>query len=95
MREEPLVPDQLPGFIRRSLEKDELQDVETFIDQLVAAGCQKCVIYFCLQQLSPASEWLRSGGFVKGVQLQRGEDLHDQKQVKRLEIGRASCRERV
>jgi hypothetical protein len=55
-REESSAPDQLPDFIRRNLNKGEVKEVEEKVDQLVAAGCQRSVVYFCLEQLSSASE---------------------------------------
>src|SRR5665213_2336453 len=67
-REESCALDHLPRFIRKKLNEDEIATVEHKVDQLVAAGCQRSVVYFCLEQLSPASEWLRSGGHLKGVQ---------------------------
>jgi hypothetical protein len=79
-REESCAPDQLPEFLNETLEVDEVATVERKVDQLVAAGCQRPVVYFCLQQLSLASEWLRSGGYLKGVQARQGEELDTQKQ---------------
>lgn len=61
-REESSAPTELPRFICEKLQKGEIKDAQHRIDQLVAAGCQKAVIYFCLEQLSPAAEWIRSGG---------------------------------
>ncbi len=79
-REESRAPDQLPRFIRKMLNEDEIATVERKVVQLVAAGCQRSVVYFCLQQLSPAAEWSRSGGHLEGVQAQQGEELASQKQ---------------
>ena len=62
------------------LNEDEIATVERKVVQLVAAGCQRSVVYFCLQQLSPAAEWSRSGGHLEGVQAQQGEELASQKQ---------------
>jgi hypothetical protein len=81
-REESCAPDQLPGFLRDKLEKDEVKEVEDKVDQLVAAGCQRPVVYFCLEQLSPASDWIRSGGHHKGAQPRLGEEYDSQKQKK-------------
>lgn len=81
-REESSAPAQLPKFITNDLNKREVGEVQHRIDQLVAAGCQRVVVYFCLQQLSPASEWLRSGGLHKGVQARPGEELVTHKQKK-------------
>jgi hypothetical protein len=79
-REESRAPDRLPRFIRGKLDEDEIATVERKVDQLVAAGCQRSVVYFCLQQLSPAAEWSRSGGHLEGVRAQQGEELVSQKQ---------------
>ncbi|SPE25277.1 hypothetical protein SBA5_490054 [Candidatus Sulfotelmatomonas gaucii] len=83
-REESCAPDQLPEFIRQKLNRGELKEVEEKVDQLVAAGCQRSVVYFCLQQLSPAAEWSRSGGHLEGVQAQQGEELASQKQKRAI-----------
>ena len=80
-REESRAPDQLPRFIRKMLNEDEIATVERKVVQLVAAGCQRSVVYFCLQQLSPAAEWSRSGGHLEGVQAQQGEELASQKPI--------------
>ena len=38
-----------------------IKDVESYIDRLVAAGCNRRVICFCLEELSPYSEATRRG----------------------------------
>lgn len=82
--EESCAPNHLPSFIRRQREKDEVRVVEDLIDRLVAAGCQRPVVYFCLTQLSPASEWLRTGGRYRGVQAKDDEYTAQQKEIKKL-----------
>jgi hypothetical protein len=62
LREESCAPDQLPYFVRRIGTKKELKEVEEKIEQLVVAGCQRAVVYFCIAQLSPFSDWVRTGG---------------------------------
>jgi hypothetical protein len=59
--EESSTPDQLPEFIRTAQTKSEIADVEAAIDRLVAAGCSRRVIYFCLEQLSRNATEIRSG----------------------------------
>lgn len=81
-REDSCLLGQLPRFIRKMLNEDEIATVENKVDQLVAAGCQRPVVYFCLEQLSPAAEWSRSGGHLKGVQAQQGEELATQSRKK-------------
>src|ERR1035437_8119081 len=83
-RAESSAPDRLPDFIGSKLNKGEVKEVEDKVSQLVAAGCQRSVIYFCLEQLSPASEWIRSGGHQTGVQVRQGEELVTQKQKKSI-----------
>jgi hypothetical protein len=74
LREESCAPDQLPEFLKNKLKKGEVENLEHRVDQLVAAGCRKPVVYFCLQQLSPTSEWIRSGGHHVGTPSRPGED---------------------
>src|SRR5579863_263857 len=38
-----------------------MKDVESYIDRLVAGGCNRRVIYFCLEELSPQREAMRRG----------------------------------
>jgi hypothetical protein len=61
-REESRAPDRLPDFIRKNYKKREIEGIESEIERLVAAGCQRRVVYFCLAQLSPEAAWLRAGG---------------------------------
>lgn len=73
-------PDQLPEFIRKGRKKPEIEEIEDDIERLVAAGCNRRVIYFCLQQLSPAAIWLRAGGDRKSVEDKRAgltDDLRE------------------
>lgn len=59
--EKSCAPDQLPEFIRSTHTETEIKDVEAVIDWLVAAGCSRPVIYFCIDMLSPSAEEIRSG----------------------------------
>jgi hypothetical protein len=59
--QESSAPDQLPAFIRNASGKIEIAQAEAAIDRLVVAGCNRRVVYFCLEQLSPAAMEIRSG----------------------------------
>ena len=64
------IPKRLPAFIRRENSEEEVAEVEAAMNRLVAAGCRRQALYFCLQELSPAAERSRKGlGWVydKGV----------------------------
>lgn len=50
-KEESFAPEQVPTFI-----KGDVDAVNAAVDQLVAAGCRKQVVYFCLNELSPEAE---------------------------------------
>src|ERR1035441_1766091 len=74
LREESCALDQLPEFLKRKLNEGEVEALEYRVDQLVAAGCQRPVVYFCLLQLSPAVERMRSGWHLVGKPSWPGED---------------------
>jgi len=59
--EESLAPGGLPPFIRATLRRDKVCDVEGHIKRLVEAGCRPQVLYFCLEELSPDAEAIRHG----------------------------------
>jgi hypothetical protein len=59
--EESSVPDALPAFIRKGRTGSEIADAEAATDRLVAAGCSRRVVYFCLEQLSPNAKEIRFG----------------------------------
>lgn len=80
LREESCAPDQLPEFLVEKLDKGEVEVLEHRVDQLVAAGCKRSVVYFCLQQLSPAAKWIRSGGHHVGIPSNPGEDWKIERQ---------------
>lgn len=44
------------------LVKGEMRDLNSAIDQLVAGGCRRPVLYYCLEELSPESEEYRLRG---------------------------------
>lgn len=52
------LPATLPQFIQQKPSK-QLCEVETAVNRLVAAGCRRQVLYFCLKELSPAAEQSR------------------------------------
>jgi|ERR1039458_4225016 transcriptional regulator with XRE-family HTH domain len=84
LREKSYALDQLPEFIRTMLNEDEVKNVELRIDQLVDAGCQRSVLYFCLDQLSPSSEEIRAGFEWRGVDLEGSGEYTRQKQKRPL-----------
>jgi hypothetical protein len=59
--EESVAPGGLPPFIRATLRRDKVYDVEGHIKRLVEAGCRPQVLYFCLEELSPNAEAIRHG----------------------------------
>jgi hypothetical protein len=61
-RQESSALEHFPKFIERGHSSAEIENIETDVDRLVAAGCQRSVVYFCLQQLSAGAQWLRAGG---------------------------------
>ena len=62
IREESHMPDRLPAFIHKNYKKGEIEDIGREVERLVAAGCRRQVVYFCLAQLSPEANWFRAGG---------------------------------
>ena len=68
------LPDQLPAFIQEGHTRKELAGLEQEIDQLVSAGCHRQVIYFCLEQLSPEAQEIRSGQESASTPGKDGED---------------------
>jgi hypothetical protein len=88
-REESHAPDRLTDFILSNRKKREIEDVETDIQRLVAAGCRRQVVYFCLAELSPDATWLRAGGerqpvFTTGRAPADDEDYSLRKRERRL-----------
>ena len=71
--EESLAPDKLPDFIRAGRSREEIKDVEAHIDRLVAAGCVRRVLYFCVDQLGPEAEANRYGLQMKSKPGAEGE----------------------
>lgn len=71
--EESLAPAQLPPFIRATLDRDKVYDVEGHLRRLVAAGCRRPVLYFCLEELSPEAAAIREGQRRKSVPGKDGE----------------------
>lgn len=59
--EESLAPSKLPPFIHTTLSRSNVYRVEEYLNRLVAAGCLRPVLYFCLEELSPNAEAVRRG----------------------------------
>jgi hypothetical protein len=59
--EESLAPAGLPQFIRATLGRDKIYGVEGYLRRLVAAGCRRPVLHFCLAQLGPEAAAIREG----------------------------------
>jgi hypothetical protein len=71
--EESLAPAGLPPFIRVTLGRDKVYDVEGHIKRLVAAGCRRPVLHFCLEELSPEAAAIREGRRRRSVPGEDGE----------------------
>ena len=71
--EESLAPAGLPLFIQTTLRRDKVYRVEEYLNRLVAAGCRRPVLYFCLEQLSPEAEAAREGRRWKSIPGEDGE----------------------
>ena len=72
--QESSAPVQLPAFIRNASGEIEIAQAEAAIDRLVVAGCNRRVVYFCLEQLSPAAMEIRSGREWTAVPCKDGSD---------------------
>ncbi len=59
--EESLAPARLPSFIHATLSRHKVYRVEEYLNCLVAAGCLRPVLYFCLEELSPEAAAIREG----------------------------------
>ncbi len=55
------LPSSLPPFLAKRLSQEQLKKLEAELDQLVAAGCRREALYFCLALLSPCAEEFRAG----------------------------------
>ena len=71
--EESLAPAGLPPFIRATLSPGKVARVENHLDRLVAAGCRRPVLYFCLEELSPDAVAVREGRRRRPVAEEDGE----------------------
>jgi hypothetical protein len=58
---ESLAPAALPPFIHATLGRHKVYRVEEYLNRLVAAGCSRPVLYFCLEELSPEAAAKREG----------------------------------
>ena len=70
--EESLVPSNLPQFVRKRTPA-EIMDVERNVKRLVAAGCRRPVLYFCVEELSPEAPAIRAGRRRRSVPGKDGE----------------------
>jgi hypothetical protein len=61
------LPTELPEFITREHSEIEIRDLQSMLDRLVAAGCRRGVLIFCLQQLSPGAKEVLAGREWKSV----------------------------
>jgi hypothetical protein len=59
--EESLAPAGLPPFIHATLSRHKVYRVEEYLNRLVAAGCSRPVLYFCLEELGPEAAAIREG----------------------------------
>jgi hypothetical protein len=55
-------PTRLPKSPPNKLTPADVRDLEKRLDQLVAHGCHRGVLYLCLRELEPRTQWLRKGG---------------------------------
>jgi hypothetical protein len=55
------LPTHLPSFIGQGHTERDVAQVEAAVNRLVAAGCRRQALYFCLQELSPEAERSRRG----------------------------------
>jgi len=82
--EESIAPARLPPFIRTTLSREKVYDVEGHIRRLEKAGCRRPVLYFCLQELSPEAAAMREERRRKLVPGIDGEsDLSDERTERR------------
>src|ERR1035441_6230337 len=71
--EESLAPNRLPSFIQTTLGPPMVYRVEDYLNRLVAAGCRRPVLCFCLEQLSPEAVAAREGKRWRSVRREDGE----------------------
>ena len=86
--EESLAPAALPRFIRDTLGKYKVYDVEGHIKRLVEAGCRPEVLYFCLEELSPEAD-----GHPRGAAAEVGSRKRRRVQPCRRAGGRTHARD--
>jgi hypothetical protein len=78
------LPSTLPRFIARVHSGREVEELNANLDRLVAAGCRREALYFCLQQLSPVAEETRAGREWASVPGKDGEDDKLQTRARKL-----------
>src|ERR1039458_7993874 len=71
--EESLAPAGLPPFIQTTLSRPKVYRVEDYLNRLVAAGCRRPVLNFCLEQLSPEAVAAREGKRWRSIRREDGE----------------------
>lgn len=59
--DESVAPTDLPESIRAMFDAGEIKEVESCLDSLAALGCQRPVLYFCLEELSDDAGAFREG----------------------------------
>ena len=68
-----IAPEELPQSIRDMFNPGEIKEVESNLDSLVVAGCQRPVLYYCLAQLSDEAKAIREGRRELSVPNEDGE----------------------
>jgi hypothetical protein len=71
--EDSLAPAGLPPFIQTTLSRPKVYRVEEYLNRLVAAGCRRPVLYFCLAELSSEAEAVREGRRRRSIPGEDGE----------------------
>jgi hypothetical protein len=84
--EESLAPAGLPPFIQTTLRRDKVYRVEDHINRLVAAGCRRPVLYFCLEQLSPEAAATREGKRWRTIPGEDGESTLTTERTERRKL---------
>jgi hypothetical protein len=78
------LPTHLPHFITHDHTKKEVEELETTLERLVAAGCRRGVLMFCLQQLSPGAKEVLAGRDWKFAAGKDGSDDVEEKRFRAL-----------
>lgn len=78
------LPTALPRFIAQEHSGREIKELEGTLDRLIAAGCRRGVLIFCLQQLSPEAKEVLAGRELKFAPGKDGADEVEQKRLRPL-----------